>query len=78
MIAGTVLLEDTNLTFNLVNGYFRLTAFDGEREASIETTYEELGAILALALGSDEMDGAEQLYAIAEPAIARLGIRLIP
>lgn len=78
MIAGTIILEDMSLTFQLTNGRVQLTAFDGEKENATETSYEELGAILALAVGADELDDVKQLYCIAEPAIDRLGIRLIP
>ena len=78
MIAGTIVLEDITLTFILKDNAFEIMAFADGQESKTTTTYEELGALLALAVGSDEIPGADQLYPIAEDVCERLGMRLIP
>ena len=81
MIAGTITLEDHQINFWRGKTEFHLAAFDcgGNGQEGLTTCSDiEMGALLALLLGGDEVSGADKLYPIAEEVVARLGIRLIP
>ena len=78
MIAGTIVLEDHTLTFILNGNAFEVMTFVDGQESKTTTTYEELGALLALAVGSDEIPGSDKLYPLAEDVCERLDMRLIP
>ena len=84
MLAGTIALEDNTLHFSLHHGPgipgaypWTLTVADNQAglEVSIRVSEQELGATLALALGSDDMPGAASLYPLAEAVAERLEIR---
>lgn len=82
MIAGTMVFEDQSLHWQLLDGdvvrYTITEGFEGNTEM-VECSWAAFGAAMALAIGSDEMPGAEALYLLAEPAMPKAGIlRWIP
>jgi len=82
MIAGTIVFEDTSLHWQLLEGnVVRYTVQEGLTGHSevVECTWEEFGAAMALAIASDEIVAASQLYAVAEAAMPKLAVlRWIP
>ena len=74
MIAGTMVFEDQVLQWQLFDGaVVKYTVVEGLRglTATKTVTWQEFAAALALAVGSDEMPGANELYPLAERAMPK-------
>jgi hypothetical protein len=84
MLHATVILEDTIIVahFNGESNLWDVQLFDSHsgRAATIKWTSEQLGVVLALGVGGDEIAGSDLLYPIAENAVRGLPneVRPIP
>ena len=88
MITGSINLEDLQISFNIssaTEAQLQLRDTFTNTETILQVSCTQLGAILALAVGSDtigtETDDGElrdALYAIAEPICENLPIELRP
>ena len=82
MIAGTMVFEDQVLQWQLFDGaVVQYTVSEGRhgKTATKTVSWQEFAAALALAVGSDEMPGANELYPLAEKAMPEgFDLRWIP
>lgn len=82
MIAGTMVFEDQVLQWQLFDGaVVQYTVSEGlhGKTATKTVSWQEFAAALALAVGSDEMPGADELYPLAERAMPEdFDLRWIP
>jgi len=75
-LPATLILED--LVINIRNGSIvALDMFDGACGAK-DCTLEQQDALIRLAVGGDDIHGAEGYYAIAEPWLKDFPVRLCP
>lgn len=72
MIAGTMVFEDQAIHWQLLtDDRVRYTVTDAREGdgAEVYCTWQQFAAAMALAIGSDELPGAEKLYPLAEAAM---------
>lgn len=75
MFRGILIMEDNQVAITVHDATdATITVCDGKTgfERTVSCSCTELAATLALAVGSDEMEGAEVLYRLAEPLQERL------
>jgi hypothetical protein len=72
MICGTMVLEDTAIQWRMLDNslieYMVQDSLEGHT-ATVTCTYKQFAAAMALALGGDEIAGADKLYPLAEGAM---------